>query len=218
MRKLLNPDGPIYQFLARVFDLMWANILFILCSVPLVTLGAAWAALNKVTQDIVFEEDEGVTRRFFTAFKENFKQSTIVWLLMVFFMVCMYGNGLLILSFFKGGTKTLLNGILIFLIAIMLSIAIYIFPLMVRYSNTLSQHFRNAVVLSVLKLPRTLVMLMLHTLPFWILYFSMSGFIQTLVFWLCFGLAFIAYMDNILLKSTYEKLEEEPENEEEEEN
>ena len=214
MKKLLNPDGPIYQFLARAFDLMWGNILFLICSLPLVTVGASWAALHKVVQDIVFEEDEAVTRRFFSAFKENFKQATIVWLLIVFFLACMLGNGLLILSFFTGGTKTLLNGILIFLIAIMMSITAYVFPLMSRYSNTLPQHFRNAVVLSVLKLPRTLVMLMLHTLPFWILYFSMSGFIQTLVFWLCFGIAFIAYMDNILLKSTYEKLEEVPEEEE----
>ena len=216
MKKLLNPDGPIYQFLARVFDMMWANILFILCSIPIVTVGASWAALHKVCQDVVFEEEEGVTRRFFETFRENFKQATIVWLLVVFFLGCMLCNGIMIVAYFTGGTKLLLNGILVFLIAIMMSITAYMYPLMVRYTNTLPQHFRNAVVLSVLKLPRTLVMLMLHTLPFWILYFSMSGFIQTLVFWLCFGIAFIVYMDTILLKPTFEKLEEVPEDAEEE--
>lgn len=211
MRNLLRIDGPVFQFLSRVFDLMLANILFIVCSIPIVTVGASLAALHKITQDIVFDEEEGVCRRFFQTFTENFKQSTVVWLLMVVFFAGMIGNYLLILTFFKGGTAILLKGILMFLIAIMLSITFYMFPLMVRYNNTLPQHFRNAVVLSVIKLPKTLLMLLINTIPFWILYFSMIGFIKTLVFWLAFGCAFLCYMNNHILKPVFDKLEEVPE-------
>ena len=75
MHNLFNYENPFIQFLVRVGDLMILNLLFILCSLPAVTLGASLTALHRVTQNMLFEQEEPLLKAFFRAFRQNFKQS-----------------------------------------------------------------------------------------------------------------------------------------------
>ena len=68
---LFNLDNPFIQFLARVGDMILANFLFIICSLPVVTIGAALTGLNKVTQEIAMDNSPSLLRSFFGAFKEK---------------------------------------------------------------------------------------------------------------------------------------------------
>ena len=72
MRSLFNLDNPFMNLLARACDLIVANMLFLLCCLPVVTIGASTAALHKVCQDIVLDRDNVVLRPFFRAFRQNF--------------------------------------------------------------------------------------------------------------------------------------------------
>ena len=47
MNNLFSLENPLMRFLARVFDMIVTNALFLICCVPVVTAGAAIAALNK---------------------------------------------------------------------------------------------------------------------------------------------------------------------------
>ena len=80
MKSLFNLDNPFMQFLSRVADLMLLNVMLILLSLPVFTAGAALAALHRVCQNMVFETDSGVFRPFLRAFRDNFRQATLVWL------------------------------------------------------------------------------------------------------------------------------------------
>ena len=60
MKGLFSMDNPFMQFLARVGEMILANFLFLICSIPVVTCGAALTAMNKVTQNIAYNEDKGV--------------------------------------------------------------------------------------------------------------------------------------------------------------
>ena len=62
MKNLFHPENPVMQFLSRVGDLIIVNALFLLCCLPVVTAGAAQAALHRVTQSMVLEEDGGVVK------------------------------------------------------------------------------------------------------------------------------------------------------------
>ena len=80
---LLNEDNVVHVFLNKLGDIVIANLLFILCSIPVITIGPALTALYHCMMRTVKGNNNGTTRTFFRAFKENFKQSLIVWLLIL---------------------------------------------------------------------------------------------------------------------------------------
>ena len=98
----------------------------------------------------------------------------------------------------------ILVGILALLV---LGVCAYLLPLIVRYSNTLRQHLGNALALAVVKLPKTLLLVVLNLLPALLLLLSPRLFAQTLIFWVVIGFAFVAYIQESLLKSVYAQLE-----------
>ena len=57
------------------------NIYFVLTSIPIVTIGASFTALYTVTNKMVNDDEGPVKDEYFKAFKSNFKQSTIIWLI-----------------------------------------------------------------------------------------------------------------------------------------
>ena len=210
MKDLLNPEGVFFQFLSRIGDLIILNFLFMICCIPVVTAGAAYAALCKVCMDMVYEQEAGIVKGFFLAFKENFKQATLVWVAELIVLVSLVCDGLLVISYFPGSKAMLiLLGVLAFLV---LCICTHMIPLLIRYRNTLRQHLSNAMVLAVIRLPRTVLMVLISALP--LIVFLLSAvtattvFWDTLVFWLAIGLAVCAYLNMNIYKGVYTKLEE----------
>lgn len=207
MKELFNIESPFMQLLTRVGDMIIVNFLFLVCCVPLVTVGASAAALHKVTQAMVLDEDNGIVRTFFRAFRDNFRQATAVWLMIAVFAAAMVCNYFLVLSFAEGMAATVLTGVLLLAAVLVLVMAAYMFPLMVRYSNTVYRHATNALILAIVKLPRTIGLVLLSAMPILILALSLETFVSTLVFWLTLGFAFSCYMSGILLRPVFKELE-----------
>ena len=207
MRDFFNIESPFMQLLTRVGDLIIVNALYLVCCVPIVTIGAATAALHKVAQAIVYDTDNGIFKTFFRAFRENFKQATALWLMMLFFAAAMGCNYMLISGFVAGTLVTVLKGALVVAIGLVLVMAAYMFPLMVRYTNTLRELATNALILAVVKLPRTVGLFLLSCMPLLILALSLETFLNTMVFWLAIGFGFTAYMSASLLKPVFAELE-----------
>ena len=206
MKDLLNPEGVFFQFLSRVGDLIILNFLFMVCCIPVVTIDAAQAALYKVVMDMHYDQEAGMFKGFFKAFKDNFKQSTVVWIIELIVLVSLVCDAMLVLTFFPGSNVMyVLLGVLAFLV---LCVCAHMIPLLIRYQNSLRQHLSNAMVLAVIRLPRTVAMVVMSALPLIILVLDVNVFLQTLVFWLFIGFSFIAYMDMFLYKGVYAKLEE----------
>ena len=155
----------------------------------------------------MLDEDNGIFKTYVRAFRENFRQATVVWLLMAVFAAAMAANYMLISGFVAGTAASVLKGVLVVLIAVVLILAAYIFPLMARYSNTLRQHATNALILAVVKLPRTVGLVLLSAMPLLILSISIQTFLNTLVFWLAIGFGFTGYMSSTLLRPVFRELE-----------
>lgn len=210
MNSIFNPDNAFMRFLGRVGDLIIANALFIVCCIPVITAGASAAALQKVCQCIVYDEDTPLLKGFFGAFKENFKQATIAWLVILVFLVCMGANLLLIAALFTGNTAMVLRSVVYVLTAVILGISCHLFPLMVRYSNSLREHAQNAMILAVIKLPRTIAMVALTLMPLLVAFFSMEVMVSTMVFWVVIGFGFSSYMCATLMRPIFAELEKDP--------
>lgn len=206
MNSIFDLNKPFMQFLTRVGDMMILNFLFMICCLPVVTVGAASAALYRVTIDMVHDTEGGIFKGFFQAFRANFKQATVVWLVELVVLVSLLCDLLLVIYFFPGSRVML---ILVAVLALLvLSVCAYMTPLIVRYDNGLRQHLTNAISLAVVKLPKTLAMVALNALPLIIAYLSLAVFAQTLVFWFTIGFSFVAYLNASMLRSVFAQLEQ----------
>ncbi len=223
MKSLLNYDSPFFQFLCRVADMVIVNVLFLVCCVPVVTAGASLAAMTRVSQEMALDIGSGVVRTFFRAFRANFKQATAAWLVILLICVSLFCDRLLIGAYLTGGPATVLRALTVVLALGSMAICCYLFPLMVRYENTLKQHTINAVILAVTKLPRTLVMTALGSIPFVLCWFSVVTFLKSLSFWIIIGCGVISCLHSLLMAPVLAQLEgrdktdeaeEEPEDEE----
>ena len=83
--KLFSYDSQFSQAILKLCYSCYLNLLWFLCSIPVFTAGAATTALYDVTLRISRGEDPSLTSRFFRAFRENFRQSTILWLVLLAF-------------------------------------------------------------------------------------------------------------------------------------
>ncbi|MBP3479631.1 MAG: YesL family protein [Oscillospiraceae bacterium] len=85
MNFLFGRGQKFYQFATKLAELMWLNFLVFLCSIPVLTIGAATSAMHHVLIQIYRDEEQKITRTFFSAFKKNFGQATLVWLIYLAF-------------------------------------------------------------------------------------------------------------------------------------
>ena len=207
MHNLFHYENPFIQFLVRVGDLMILNLLFILCSLPVVTLGASLTALHRVTQNMLFEQEEPLIKAFFRAFRQNFKQSTLVWLVELVVIVSLVCDVLLVMAYFDGGLAKAMYILVAVLAILVAGVFSYLMPLIARYENGMRQQVNNAVVLAIIKLPKTVLLTLLNLLPVILLLISVPVFVQTLIFWVIIGFAFVSFLTSSILKPVFQQLE-----------
>lgn len=81
--KKTNIDSPFYRAMGKLGDLVQLSVLWLVCSLPIVTIGASTLGLFAVTGKLAAGEDYMVRADFFKAFKRDFKQSTALWLVLL---------------------------------------------------------------------------------------------------------------------------------------
>lgn len=207
MKNLFHFDGPLFQALNQITDMVILNVLCTLCCLPVVTAGASIAAAHKIAQGRLFKSETPIARSFFRAFKENFKQASIVWLVTMVIVAVAMLDMHLVTNFFEGASANIMFGLLVVVIIIVASVLSYLYPLIVRYQNTLRNHLYNAFMLALARLPLTILMLILNAIPLVLLFFLPEWFLKTVVFWIAIGFSCIILFNNILLRPVFQKLE-----------
>ena len=87
MGKIFNYDSKFFAGMTKVSDTIIINILFVICSIPIVTIGASITALYSVSMKITRDEDIYAAKEFIKQFKQNFKQSTIIWIILLVMII-----------------------------------------------------------------------------------------------------------------------------------
>ncbi len=207
MKRLFDLDNPVMRALGKLYDLMIANVLFLVCSLPVVTFGASLAGMTKVTQDIVRETGSGPAKAFFRSFRSNFRQATVLWLILAAFFVCTIFDMILIDTYLAGTVAQMLRALLVMFAVVVVAVACYMFPLLVRYDNTLIAHCRNALILAGAKLPRTVCLVALTLLPAALAYFSLASFLRISLLFSIIGFSGLNYLCSLLLRPVMAQLE-----------
>lgn len=162
--KMFNYENPVWQFMNRVADLLILNIIFMIFCIPIVTIGASYTALTYVTVKIVRKEDTYIWKEFLKSFKTNFKQSTIMWLIMLAFIL-MLSLDLFMWYLDPTALPKVLKITTIIVILIIVTLTIYAFPILSHFDNTIRNTFVNAFLVSLVNIPYTIYFLIVLIAP-----------------------------------------------------
>ena len=150
MNHLFNLDGPVLQFINKIVYSVYLNILWFICSIPIVTIGASTTALFYVTLKISKNEEGSITKAFFHSFKENLRQGTAIWLILLAFGIILGIDGYVLYHMrFENVFWTLCTAVFCVAAAAYAIILMYIFPLLARFDNTIVAMFKNALFIGV---------------------------------------------------------------------
>lgn len=153
--KLFSIDGPLYQFFSRLLDMIKLNFLWLLFSLPIITIGASTAAAFSITLKMVDEREGYIAKQFFTAFKANLKQGIPTGLLNLFFIYALYLDFQLFHAVEGNPIYFLILGIVGSVMCF--CYFIYTYALMARYENTFLKTIKNSMDICIKYVGRTLM-------------------------------------------------------------
>lgn len=206
MGRFFDLESPLMRVLNRVADLMILNLLMIVCCIPVITTGAAVTAMHYVILKMVRGEEGYLVKGFFKSFRENFKQATLIWLIMLVIIAVYIGDTVILL--FSGLTFPKPLTIAVIAVGIIIAlIAMYVFPLLARFENTIRNTIKNAALIAVGNLPKTILMAVIYVLPLVVVYFSSYA----MLFVFLFGISVPAYGAAWLYSNIFKKFEPEVE-------
>lgn len=196
----------LINFLTVAGDLIALNFLWLVCSIPLVTIGPATCALYDVTLKLAEDPEGSVLKRFFKAFKENFAQSLIVGVFSIFAVITIYADITYALSV-PGTVQKVFIIVSILLSAILLIIVSYGYALIVRYQNTLKEHIANAFKLAFVNPLQTIMIWTILLFPLLMFLFIPPIILVYLGWLLIFVFSLPNYLSSKILVKVFNKIE-----------
>lgn len=163
MNHLLNPEGPVMQFITKIAYSAYLNILWFICCIPIFTIGASTTALFYVTLKMAKNEEGNITKAFFRSFRDNFRQGTKIWLILLIVGIVLGFDGYTLYHMrFFNAFWTILTAIFIVAVAAYAIILMYIFPLLARFHNTTIAIFKNSIMIGMRFLLCTAIMAVIY--------------------------------------------------------
>ena len=135
-------DSKFSQLMIKLCYSCYLNLLWFVCSIPIFTIGASTTALYYVSMKIVRGEESSLTKLFFKSSRENFRQSTVLWLILLGIGLLLAGDGYILwhLRATSAGTMaviwTLMLAVVIVAAIAYVIVLMYVFPLVASVSNT----------------------------------------------------------------------------------
>lgn len=195
-----NYDNPVWRFIGKFWDVIMLSVLWMVCSIPVVTIGASTTAMYYVTLKLVRDEDGYTFRSFFKSFKENFKQSTIIWLIFLVAGIVLGVDVFFFLRVFNGSqnVRTIMLAIFMAMSFLYFAMFTFVFPLQARFYNPVKRTIFNAFFMSIRHLFQTIGMLVIDVGVVFLVFTYLPQIIL-------FGVALIAFLNSYILASIFKK-------------
>lgn len=202
MGNIFNLDSKFMQGANKFADLMIVNILTVICCLPVFTIGAAMTAMHNVLLKIYRGEENYIVRQYFKSFKENFKQSTIIFFLYVLVIVFLIADFMLINDGIVQMPK-FIKYVLYIVTALTAISYVWVFPIQSRYVNKIKITIRNTMVISISNIFYSIMMLLFTLIPLLAVYYF--EIMIPVVF--LFGFTVPGILQTILYSRVFDKLE-----------
>lgn len=196
-KRVFNADNPFWSGMGRVFDVFELNVLWLLCCIPVITIGASTTAFYASMMKLVRGEEGYIHQDFFRAFRQNWKQGTKLGLLLSAIGVFLWIDLRMTYSHL-GGVYTFLFVIFALLFFFWACVTVYSFPMLATFDNSVKNTLILSFTSSIQHLPQTLMMLGVLALALWICHLLLG------VMFLAFGL--VVEFHTVLLAALWKPL------------
>ena len=214
--KIFSYESKFSQLLLKLCYACCLNLLWIVCSLPIFTIGASTTALYYASLKLVRDEESHIGAQFFRSFKENFKQATVLWLILLGVGLFLGADVYLVwhLRMNAAGTLavlwTLCLALLIGVCVVYVIVLEYVFPLLASVCNTNRAMLKNSFLIGTHYLFATVLIFAVHFAMFFV---AVAWFTPILIF----GEGLCALITAWLLNSILISVSGTPEDKEEEE-
>lgn len=168
--KFFSYDSPLDRFATMFSDFIILNVLWVLCSLPLVTVGAATSALHYTAYRRLTLDDTHICRNFFRAFRRDGLQATLLWLGIVMIGLC-FAADFYIAARLPGSISVLFLSVGCLLLLPFFLVVVYIFPVVSRYEQPLIRQIRTALLMALHNFPQSVVLLLTPVATILLIYF-----------------------------------------------
>ena len=172
--KFFSYESKFSQLLLKLCNACMLNVLWFVCSLPIVTMGAATTALYYACLKIVRDEDSHVAAQFFRSFRQNFRQATQIWLILLGCGLFLGLDGYILyhLRLTSGGTMgviwTLALAVVIAAAVVLVIVLEHVFPLLASVENTIRAMLKNAFLIGTHYLFATILVFAVHFAMFFV--------------------------------------------------
>lgn len=172
--KFFSYESKFSQLLLKLCYACYLNLLWFLCSIPIFTIGASTTALYYASLKIVRDEDNHVGALFFRSFRENFRQATVLWLILLGVGLFLGADGYIVYHLRQsslgpaGVLWTLVLAVLIAAAVVYVIVLLYVFPLLASVSNTNTAMLKNAFLIGTHYLFATILVFAVHFAMFFV--------------------------------------------------
>ena len=202
-------DSPVMRVLGRLGDIIILNMIFVVGCIPVITIGTSLSALYAVAMKMARGEEPSVWKEFWKAYKRNFRPATICWLVMAVIAVLLFVD-FRIIGVLKRSSESMYS-IMRIVLAVILGMWIlmfqYLFPYIARFENGIKDTIKNSVLISILNLPRTLLIVLLPIGLVVFTFLTKATLAYGSLLWFLMGVSFVAYVNSISFRIVFAKYE-----------
>lgn len=191
MKAVFSYDSPVWKFMGRLLDFLVLTGLWVVTSLPIITMGAATAAVYDITLKMTQDQEGYLVRTYFKTFAKLFVQATKAWLILLAAGAVLLGDFVFCLQIHTPAASMLMAATLLITVVFLMTAA-YLFPVMTWLDAGLSRYFKAAFYLSlryfgwtVLILVTGVCLLVLGVFVFWgllLIVVGLTAYLQSLVF------------------------------------
>lgn len=204
IKSFFEDGSGLSEFCARMRHILVVNVLWVLCSIPIITFGAATAAAYDALQFMTQAGNLKSGKLYINALRRHFKRATWLWLLLfcltALILVCAY-------SFINSENKNIaLLAAFFFFLLIYGMVMVYSFPVLVRSEGSTMEIVVFSMLCGLRYLPWSLLVIVLAVVPVIMFLFETYWFLYTGLLWFLYGFAIIAYVNQLIVGRVFKKL------------
>ncbi|MCI9530272.1 MAG: DUF624 domain-containing protein [Lachnospiraceae bacterium] len=158
--RLFSLEGGLMRSISKFTDCICLSLVFLLCCIPIFTIGTAMSSLYYAVYKVVRHDRGYVFQEYVSAFRDNFKQTVPVWLLVMAVGACLGADMYVVWNYTAPESPfRLLSYLILMGFLVLYAWVAYLFPYMSRFENTRKDCMKNAILMAAAHLPTTIVVL-----------------------------------------------------------
>lgn len=207
MNSLFHYDGYLNRILTKLMYIAALNLLFLICSIPVITIGASCTAMYTVLFRFVRNDEPDILKTFFKAFRENLKNASCIWAAML------AAAGTLAVNYYAlyhmdGGWTEALRVFFNFIFIIWVMLWVYIFPAAAYYKNSVLGYFQFSVRVAIANLPVTAAIILIQAAMLLAILFFAQYMQMAVILLICCVFSLPAYFSTGFLVKIFERFED----------